>query len=121
MLRGKLDIDWNFDYLHSGYDEKSKIAETCQIQDDRTLDAENRVRNRMLASKLTMTYPLLGGSLDFGAEYINTNRQDDYMNPQGYVASTYSTLKEQSISPMPNTQYCCLRLASSVWGSDMNT
>ena len=96
---GKLDIDWNFDYLHSGYDEQSKIAETCQIQDDRTLDAENRVRNRMLASKLTMTYPLFGGSLDFGAEYINTKRQDDYVNPQNYVSSTYSTLKEQSISP----------------------
>ncbi len=96
---GKLDIDWNFDFLHSGYDEQSKIAETCQIQDDRTLDAENQVRNRMLASKLTMTYPLFGGSLDFGAEYINTKRQDDYVNPQGYVASTYSTLKEQSISP----------------------
>ena len=96
---GKMDIDWNFDYLHSGYDEKSLIAETCQIQDDRTLDAENRVRNRMLASKLTMTYPLFGGSLDFGAEYINTKRQDDYVNPQGYVTSTYSTLKEQSISP----------------------
>ena len=96
---GKLDIDWNFDYLHSGFDEKSRIAETCQIQDDRTLDAENRVRSRMLASKLTMTYPLFGGSLDFGAEYVNTDRQDDYVNPQGYVASTYSTLKEQSISP----------------------
>ena len=96
---GKLDIDWNFDYLHSGYDEKSLITEICQIQDDRTLDAENRVRNRMLASKLTMTYPLFGGSLDFGAEYINTKRQDDYVNPQNYVTSTYSTLKEQSISP----------------------
>ena len=96
---GKLDIDWNFDYLHSGYDEKSLIAETCQIQDDRTLDAENRVRNRMLASKLTMTYPLFGGSFDFGAEYVNTDRQDDYVNPQNYVTSTYSTLKEQSISP----------------------
>ena len=96
---GKLDIDWNFDYLHSGYDEQSRIAETCQIQDDRMLDTENQVRNRMLASKLTMTYPLLGGSLDFGAEYINTDRQDDYVNPQGYVTSTYSTLKEQSISP----------------------
>ena len=96
---GKLDIDWNFDYLHSGYDEQSKITETCQIQDDRTLDAENRVRNRMLASKLTLTYPLFGGSLDFGAEYVNTDRQDDYANPQNFVASSYSTLKEQSISP----------------------
>ena len=28
---GKLDIDWNFDYLHSGYDEKSLIAETMTM------------------------------------------------------------------------------------------
>ena len=96
---GKLDIDWNFDYLHSGYDEQSRIEETCQIQDNRLIDAENRVRNNMFASKLSMTYPLLGGSLGFGAEYINTDRQDDYANPQNYVASSYSTLKEQSISP----------------------
>ena len=96
---GKLDIDWNFDYLHSGYDEQSRITETCQIQDDRLLDAENNVRNRMVASKLTLTYPLFGGSLDFGAEYVNTKRQDDYVNPQNYVVSTFSTLKEQSISP----------------------
>ena len=96
---GKMDIDFNFDYLHNGYDEQSSIVETCLIQDDRLLDAENSVRNRMVASKLTLTYPLLGGSLDFGAEYINTRRQDDYVNPQNYVASSYSTLKEQSICP----------------------
>ena len=96
---GKLDVDWNFDYLRSGYNEQSKIEETCQIQDNRLIDAENRVRNNMFASKLTMTYPLFGGSLDFGAEYINTDRQDDYANPQNFVASNYSTLKEQSISP----------------------
>ena len=96
---GKLDIDWNFDYLHSGYDEQSRIEETCQIQDNRLIDAENRVRNNMFASKLSMTYPLLGGSLGFGAEYINTDRQDDYANPQNFVTSSYSTLKEQSISP----------------------
>ena len=96
---GKLDIDWNFDYLRSGYNEQSRIEEICQVQDNRLIDAENRVRNNMYASKLTMTYPLFGGSLDFGAEYINTDRQDDYVNPQNYVASNYSTLKEQSISP----------------------
>ena len=96
---GKMDIDFNFDYLHNGYDEQSSIVETCLIQDDRLLNAENSVRNRMVASKLTLTYPLLGGSLDFGAEYINTRRQDDYVNPQNYVTSSYSTLKEQSICP----------------------
>ena len=96
---GRLSIDWNFDYLRSGYDEQSRIEETCQIQDDRLLDAENSVRNRMFASKLAMTYPILGGSFDFGAEYVNTSRQDDYVNPQQFVSSSYSTLKEQGISP----------------------
>ncbi len=96
---GRLYVDWNFDFLHSGYDGQSRIAETCMVLEYRTLSAENRVRNRLLASKLTMSYPLLGGSLDCGAEYTNTNRQDDYVEPQHYVASTYSTLKEQSISP----------------------
>ncbi len=96
---GELDVDWNIDYLHSGYNEHSAIAETCQVEDNRTITAENMVKNRMLASKLILTYPLLGGSLDFGAEYIRTNRHDDYVTPQDYVLSTYSQLKEQSISP----------------------
>ncbi len=96
---GKLDIDWNIDYLHNGYNEHSAIAETCQIEDDRTITAENKVKNQMLASKLTLTYPLLGGSLDFGTEYINTDRHDDYVTPQSYVQSTHSQLKEQSICP----------------------
>lgn len=96
---GNLDIEWNFDYLHSGYDEQSKIEEMCKIQDSRLLNADNKVRNNMLASKLTITYPLLGGGFNFGVEYINTDRQDDYVNPQNYVASSYSTLKEQSICP----------------------
>jgi len=96
---GKLDIDWNIDYLYSGYKEQSDIVETCQIQDDRTIDAENKVKNQMFASKLTFTYPLFGGSFDFGAEYTNTNRHDDYVNPQNFVRSSYSQLKGQSISP----------------------
>lgn len=96
---GKLDVDWNIDYLHNGYNEHSAIAETCQVEDDRTITAENKVRSRMLASKLTLTCPLLGGSLDFGAEYTHTDRHDDYVTPQDFVQSTYSQLKEQSISP----------------------
>ncbi len=95
---GKLGIDWNFDYLHNGDNEQSKIEETCQMQENRLIDAENKVRNNMFASKLAMTYSFFDCSLDFGAEYINTSRQDDYVNSQNYVASSYSTLKEQSIS-----------------------
>lgn len=96
---GELDIDWNFDYLRSGCNEQMDIRETCLVEDDRTINAENKVKNQMVASKLILTYPLLGGSLDFGAEYINTDRHDDYVTPQHFIQSTYSRLKEQSISP----------------------
>ncbi|MBO7069116.1 MAG: outer membrane beta-barrel protein [Bacteroidaceae bacterium] len=101
---GKLGIDLNLDYLHNGYDKQSSIMETCEVEADRQIEAENIVRNRMFASKLTLTHPLLGGSADFGAEYINTHRQDDYVtgrSPYGsyYVDPSFSTLKEQSICP----------------------
>ena len=96
---GALSIDWNLDYLCNGFREQSKISEVCQVQEDRLIDAENRVRNRMLASKLTLSYPLLGGTIDFGTEYVHTDRHDDYLSPQTYVRTTYSTIKQQNVSP----------------------
>ena len=100
---GHLGIDLNVDYLNNGYSKHSNIMETCEREDDRQIEAENVVRNRMFASKLMLSYPLKVGSLDFGAEYINTHRQDDYIDqsPSGmrYVRSSFSTLKEQSICP----------------------
>ena len=101
---GKLGIDLNVDYLHNGYNKHSSMAETCEVEADRQIEAENMVRNRMFASKLTLTHPLLGGSADFGAEYIHTHRQDDYItdrSPYGsyYVEPSFSTLKVQSICP----------------------
>jgi len=96
---GKLGIDLNMDYVGNRNTEHTDIVETCQIQQDRTLSSDNIVENRMLASKLTLTYPMLGGSLDFGGEYINTHRQDDYIQPEQYVPTSYSTLEEQTLSP----------------------
>ena len=32
-----------------------------------------------------------------GAEYSHTERQDDYVNPEGYVPTSFSELKEQNI------------------------
>ena len=96
---GKLGIDFNVDYVGNRNTEHRDIVETCDIQQDRTLSSDNIVENRMIASKLTLTYPVLGGSLDFGGEYINTNRQDDYIQLELYVPTSYSTLKEQTMSP----------------------
>jgi hypothetical protein len=53
----------------------------------------------MIASKLVLTYPLLGGRLSWGAELIRTKRNDDFINPEAFVATSYSLLKESSIAP----------------------
>lgn len=99
----QLGIDLNVDYLNNGYTKHSNIKETCEKEADRQINADNIVSNRMFASKLTLTHPLIGGTIDFGAEYINTRRQDDYINlapaAEQHIPSSYCTLKEQSVSP----------------------
>ena len=96
---GKVGIDFNVDYVGSKNTEHRDITETCQVEDDRTISSDNIVENSMIASKLTLSVPVLGGMLDFGGEYINTNRDDDYINPENYVPTSYSTLKESTMSP----------------------
>lgn len=100
---GQLGIDWNVDYLESGYTKHNNIMETCEVEEARQIEADNIVKNRMFASKLTLSHPLQGGTIDFGAEYINTHRWDDYIDQSPfwlpYVSSSFSTLKEQSINP----------------------
>ena len=96
---GNLGIDLNVDYVGNKNTEHRNITETCQVGDDRTLSSDNIVENRMIASKLTLSAPVLGGMLDFGGEYINTDRDDDYINPENYVPTSYSTLKESTLSP----------------------
>lgn len=96
---GNLGIDLNVDYVGNKNTEHRVITETCQVGDDRTLSSDNIVENRMIASKLTLSVPVLGGMLDFGGEYINTSRDDDYITPENYVPTSYSTLKESTLSP----------------------
>ena len=96
---GNLGIDLNVDYVGNKNTEHRNITETCQVGDDRTLSSDNIVENRMIASKLTLSTPVLGGMFDFGSEYINTDRNDDYINPENYVPTSYSTLKESTLSP----------------------
>lgn len=57
------------------------------------------MRSELFAAKLVLSRPLLGGNVMIGAEYSHTERQDDYVNPEGYVPTSFSKLKEQNISP----------------------
>ena len=97
---GKTTIDLNTDLYFSTNRAYAYSDEQCQEHDSRNINSKNRVSNKMVATKLVITSPLLGGNLSYGAEYINTHRNDDYeVNRTDLLANSYSKLEEQTASP----------------------
>ena len=95
---GKLAIDFNADFHDSRSNEKTTYNELSQHQDDRILNTVSNTHNRLYASKLTLTYPVLGGVLTAGSEFSNTVRYDEYLNGEGYVPSAFTTIRESETS-----------------------
>ena len=97
---GKTTIDLNTDLYFSTNRAYAYSDEQSQEHDTRNVNSKNRVSNKMVATKLVITSPLLGGNLSYGAEYINTRRNDDYeVNRTDLLANSYSKLEEQTASP----------------------
>lgn len=69
---GKLNIDFNADYLWYKSRELSFNNELSEMGDDREVNTTSTNRNRMFAEKLVMTYPLWKGQIEVGEEYTNT-------------------------------------------------
>ncbi len=95
---GKLNIDLNTDFLGGRYSEFKRFDESSEIQEDRTLNTSNYITNNLYASKLIFTYPIAKGSLSAGTEYTYTYRTDDYLNPEGYVESSKTTIQEDNVN-----------------------
>ena len=99
-ILGKTTIDLNTDLYFSTNRAYAYSDEQSQEHDSRNVNSKNRVSNKMVATKLVITSPLLGGNLSYGAEYINTHRNDDYeVNRTDLLANSYSKLEEQTASP----------------------
>ena len=97
---GKTTIDLNTNLYFSTNRAYAYSDEQSQEHDSRNINSKNRVSNKMVATKLVITSPLLGGNLSYGAEYINTHRNDDYeVNRTDLLANSYSKLEEQTASP----------------------
>lgn len=95
---GKLTIDFNADFHDSRSNGKTTYNELSQHKDDRILNTVSNIHNRLYASKLTLTYPILGGVLTAGSEYSNTVRYDEYLNGEGYIPSAFTTIRESETS-----------------------
>ena len=95
---GKLNIDFNADMFYDNTVDNKTYNEQSSLQEDRIITTSNLIGNRLYASKLVLTYPVFKGSLSAGTEYTYTFRNDDYINPEGYMNSSYTSLQEDNVN-----------------------
>ncbi|MDE6007270.1 MAG: outer membrane beta-barrel protein, partial [Muribaculaceae bacterium] len=69
---GKLNIDFNADYIWYKSRELTFNNELSEMGNNREVNTSSTNRNRMFAEKLVMTYPLWKGQIEIGEEYSNT-------------------------------------------------
>jgi len=95
---GDLGVDFNTDFYTNKQHSESITTETSQEFEDRQINSGNKVENRMIAEKLMLSYPILGGRFSLGNEYIDTHRKDEYQTEQNIVPSSSTTIKERNSS-----------------------
>ena len=92
---GKLGIDLNLDYMFNKSRKHQINDEVSQERDSRIVTAQSMARSQLLAGKLVLSWPVLGGNLQAGTELNNTRRNDEYLNPEQVVPSSVTEQREQ--------------------------
>lgn len=100
---GKLGIDFNTDWFWSKGNNKNNIDEHYQevnseIQNQLVSSTTSKY-NRLIASKMVLSYPLFGGDLSVGGEYSFTNRNTNYaIIPNTLADNVIDRIKEGMVS-----------------------
>ena len=100
---GKLSIDFNTDWLWSKEYQndvtKEQYHEVGMNAQSQTAHSLTNKDYHLLASKLVLSYPLLGGNLSLGGEYSNTHRTSKYqVVPTNLVSDDNSRITESMTS-----------------------
>lgn len=93
---GKLGIDVNLDYMFNKSRKHQLNNEVSQERDSRIVTAQSMARSQLLAGKLVLSWPVLGGNLQAGTELSRTRRNDEYLNPEQVVPSSVTEQRENN-------------------------
>ena len=85
---GNLGIDFNIDYMESKKDDNSSGMENGKTFGLRSVNSLSTSNRRLIAEKLILSYPVLGGNIDLGNEYTNSFSKERYRNEEGYIADS---------------------------------
>ena len=99
---GKLAIDFNTDWFWSKGNRRNNIDEHYQeVNSDmqnQLVNSTTSKYNRLIASKMVLSYPLLGGDLSVGGEYSFTNRNTNYAIIPNTLADNVSDRIKEGMS-----------------------
>lgn len=90
----KITIFANFDFLWKTTDEDMNSNEFINNSDQRDITTASDVNSRMFAAEVHVSYPLLKGNINFGAEIIDTHRSDNFSNIEHYLNNNSLTIDE---------------------------
>lgn len=102
---GKLNIDFNADLVAGRSNEGTAYDESSELQENRVVTTWSRTNDKLYASKLVLTYPLFGGTFTGGTEYTYTDRKDEYINDEGYIPSSFTSIKEDNANAFIEYSY----------------
>lgn len=95
---GKLNIDFNADYIWNKGVQHTTNEETSQIQEDRHITTYSQRKSSMAAEKLVLSYPIGKGILRLGEEYTNSTTRNRFQTEYADLENTKSTIKENNIA-----------------------
>ena len=101
---GKLDIDFNFDFMRNGTDTDRENVEQSKVQDDFVV-SKSCTRSRLYASKLVLSYPVWKGEMAAGTEMTFVNRNNSYWIDKAIIANSDAEITENNVAVF--VEYSC--------------
>ncbi len=101
---GKLDIDFNFDFMRNGTDTDRENVEQSKVQDDFVV-SKSGTRSRLYASKLVLSYPVWKGEMAAGTEMTFVNRDNTYWIDKAIIANSDAEITENNVAVF--AEYSC--------------
>ncbi|WP_018911566.1 outer membrane beta-barrel family protein [Prevotella veroralis] len=95
---GSLIVNFDGTFLTNKKVMSSNYEEISKQMESRNIHTNQIIRNKLIASKLKIQYPIFRGMLSCGAEYIHTKREDNYTNLEKYIPSSGSESKMSNMS-----------------------
>ena len=101
---GKLDIDFNFDFMRNGTDTDRENVEQSRVADDFVV-SKSGTRSRLNATKLVLSYPVWKGELEAGTEMTFVNRNNTYWIDKAIIANSDAEITENNVTVF--VEYSC--------------